>query len=162
MRFSFAIALSGQQTDYRVLKRVPEPFGSSEHEIPCEFRRHPCPCSRSSLNCESDRTKGTDFHREGYSDPLGSANHVVRPRTVIALKLSCGLDGELIRSPGMSPTGYQSPGYVASLREFGRPHSLTRAGGLDLVRPLHRAHPRRHGTYPLFMLPRLVSAARSG
>src|ERR1700726_4937671 len=67
----------------RGLERVPEPFGSREYEIPCEFRRHSCPCSRSSLNYESDRTKGesdrtkdTDFHREGYSDPL---------------KLSCGL-----------------------------------------------------------------------
>ena len=74
-----------------------------------------------------------------------------RCRTVIVVKLSCGLDGELIRSPGMSPTGYQSPGYVASLREFGRPLSLSRTGGFLLERAIPGTDDRdAMGPYPLF------------
>ena len=65
---------------------------------------------------------------------FGSAYRHLVPRG--SLKLSCGLDGDLIRSPGMSPTGYQSPGYVASLREFGRPLSLSRTGGFLLERAI--------------------------
>src|SRR4051812_33133883 len=74
-----------------------------------------------------------------------------RWRTVIVVKLSCELDGELIRSPGMSPTGYQGPGYVASLREFGRPLSLSRTGGFLLERAIPGTADRdAMGPYPLF------------
>jgi hypothetical protein len=40
-------------------------------------------------------------------------------KTVIVVTLSCGLDGELIRSPGMSPTGYFYNGNGFGRASFG-------------------------------------------
>jgi Acetyltransferase (GNAT) domain len=89
----------------------------------------------------------------GTSEGPASSLDCLRPplRTVIVVKLSCGLLAELIWSSGMTPTGYRSPKYVESLREFGQPLPLARTGGFLLERTIPgTVECDAMGPYPLF------------